>query len=176
MVPPKKIYSASQESWRSSTGEQRGRGQGAGASRPPSFGKMANAEMRTTRECISICVDMEICICVLMYPARGLFLTKSSEVISFHPRILDGPTQENLQCQSRILEVFYRGAEGQGAGGRGFETSELRKNGKCGDEDDSIMRLKNPGSVPKNHQTIRKIVNLQQSQEQQRPDLQQILF
>ena len=45
---------------------------------------------------ISIYVDMYICICVLMYPARGLFLTKSSEVISFHPRILDGPTQENL--------------------------------------------------------------------------------
>ena len=47
---------------------------------------------------ISIYVDMYICICVLMYPVRGLFLTKSSEVISFHPRFVDGPTQENGQC------------------------------------------------------------------------------
>ena len=91
------------------------------------------------------------------------------------------PSQDPRWSHPRKSIVLVKNPGGllqgsRGAGGRGFETSELRKNGKCGDEDDSIMRLKNPGSVPKNHQTIRKIVNLQQSQEQQRPDLQQILF
>ena len=47
---------------------------------------------------------------------------KSSEVISVYPRVVDGPTQEDGSCYSRILEVFHRG-RGQRARGRGRSCS-----------------------------------------------------